>query len=140
MAEYEEFKKGLSELESQKQEPEKKGFWASAWDGLVNFGSDVVDQLKDIGRSGVGLPRFADGGVFEPNSPQAVIVGDNTREREVIAPETMIENAVTRALNRQGSSFGNTPLTIPITLTLDGRVLASVMYKYNQQEATRRGV
>ena len=52
----------------------------------------------------------------------------------------MIENAVTRALNRQGSSFGNTPLTIPITLTLDGRVLASVMYKYNQQEATRRGV
>ena len=86
MAEYEEFKKGLSELESQKQEPEKKGFWASAWDGLVNFGSDVVDQLKDIGRSGVGLPRFADGGVFEPNSPQAVIVGDNTREREVIAP------------------------------------------------------
>lgn len=140
MAEYEEFKKGLSELESQKQEPEKKGFWASAWDGLVNFGSDVVDQLKEVGRSGIGLPRFADGGVFEPNSPQAVIVGDNTREREVIAPETMIENAVTRALNRQGASAGNAPITIPITLTLDGRVLANVMYKYNQQEANRRGV
>lgn len=130
----------LSGIESKAQSTEKKGFWASAWDGLVNFGSDVVDQLKEVGRSGIGLPRFADGGVFEPNSPQAVIVGDNTREREVIAPETMIENAVTRALNRQGASAGSAPITIPITLTLDGRVLANVMYKYNQQEATRRGV
>lgn len=140
MEEYEQFRQGLSEIESQQQETEKKGFWASAWDGLVNFGENTYNQLLDLGKKGTGLPRYAEGGVFAPNSPQAVIVGDNTREREVIAPETMIENAVTRALNRQGASAGNAPITIPITLTLDGRVLANVMYKYNQQEATRRGV
>ena len=140
MEEYEQFRQGLSEIESQQQETEKKGFWASAWDGLVSFGENTYNQLLDLGKKGTGLPRYAEGGVFAPNSPQAVIVGDNTREREVIAPETMIENAVTRALNRQGASAGNAPITIPITLTLDGRVLANVMYKYNQQEATRRGV
>ena len=140
MEEYEQFKQGLSEIKSQQQETEKKGFWASAWDGLVSFGENTYNQLLDLGKKGTGLPRYAEGGVFAPNSPQAVIVGDNTREREVIAPETMIENAVTRALNRQGASAGNAPITIPITLTLDGRVLANVMYKYNQQEATRRGV
>lgn len=140
MEEYEQFRQGLSEIESQQQETEKKGFWASAWDGLVSFGENTYNQLLDFGKKGTGLPRYAEGGVFAPNSPQAVIVGDNTREREVIAPETMIENAVTRALNRQGASAGSAPITIPITLTLDGRVLANVMYKYNQQEATRRGV
>lgn len=140
MEEYEQFRQSLSETESQQQETEKKGFWASAWDSIVSFGENTYNQLLDFGKKSAGLPRYAEGGVFEPNSPQAVIVGDNTREREVIAPETMIENAVTKALNRQGASAGSAPITIPITLTLDGRVLANVMYKYNQQEATRRGV
>lgn len=129
----------LTDIKSKTESTEKKGFWASAWDGLVNFGESTYNQLLNLNK-GFGLPRYAEGGVFAPNSPQAVIVGDNTREREVIAPETMIENAVTRALNRQGASAGSAPITIPITLTLDGRVLANVMYKYNQQEATRRGV
>lgn len=129
-----------AKAEAESSKTESKGFWQGLWDGMVEAGTEVVDQIRDYGsRPGLSLPRFAAGGVFEPNNPQAVIVGDNTREREVIAPETMIENAVTRALNRQGSS-SSAPINIPITLTLDGRVLANVMYKYNQQEAARRGL
>lgn len=130
----------IQRAEAESSKTESKGFWQGLWDGMVEAGTKVVDQIRDYGsRPGLSLPRFAAGGVFEPNRPQAVIVGDNTREREVIAPETMIENAVTRALNRQGPS-SSAPINIPITLTLDGRVLANVMYKYNQQEATRRGL
>lgn len=132
--------KAEAESAAESSKTESKGFWHGLWDGMVDVGTELVDQLRDYGsRPGLSLPRFAAGGVFEPNNPQAVIVGDNTREREVIAPETMIENAVTRALNRQGSS-SSAPINIPITLTLDGRVLANVMYKYNQQEAARRGL
>lgn len=130
-----EISKEVANLEnSQKKEKEEsKGFWKT-------LGEKTWNQLVNLGKGGIGgLPGFADGGVFEPNNPTAVIVGDNTREREVIAPESMIEEAVVRAMSRTGSSVSE-PITIPITLELDGRVLANVTYKYTQQEARRRGV
>lgn len=38
----------------------------------------------------VSLPRLAEGGWVEPNKPRPVIVGDNKREGEIIAPESKI--------------------------------------------------
>ena len=38
----------------------------------------------------IELPRLAEGGWVEPNKPRPVIVGDNKREGEIIAPESKI--------------------------------------------------
>lgn len=45
----------------------------------------------------VSLPRLAEGGWVEPNKPRPVIVGDNKREGEIIAPESKIYDQAYRA-------------------------------------------
>lgn len=120
-------------------------------DGLTGIVSGIVDQaekewndrkdsfnstLKKLG-IGDGVGWFANGGVFEPNNPRLIGVGDNTREREVIAPESMIEAAVERVLTRHQGS--NRPMEITVISQIDGRQVAKATYKYTQQEALRRG-
>ena len=61
---------------------------------------DVPDWVPVIGGQKWGfnlkmskpieLPRLAEGGWVEPNKPRPVIVGDNKREGEIIAPESKI--------------------------------------------------
>lgn len=118
---------------------------------LMDFGQAVINQaskelndrmdsfnntLKHLG-IGDGVGWFANGGVFEPNKPMLVGVGDNTREREVIAPESMIESAVERVLTRHQGS--NRPMEITVISQIDGRQVAKATYKYTQQESLRRG-
>ena len=47
--------------------------------------------------SNASLPRLAQGGWVEPNKPRPVIVGDNKREGEIIAPESKIYDQTYRA-------------------------------------------
>lgn len=85
------------------------------------------------------IPHHATGAVYEPNDPTLAIVGDNTREREVIAPESMIEESVIRALQKVGGNATNRPIEIHMTVELDGRQVARGIYKYTQQDSLRRG-
>ena len=85
------------------------------------------------------IPHHANGTVYEPNDPTLAIVGDNTREREVIAPESMIEESVIRALQKVGGNATNRPIEIHMTVELDGRQVARGIYKYTQQDSLRRG-
>ena len=81
-----------------------------------------------------GLPKFADGGVFQPNTPMVGILGDNTREVEVAAPYSTIVRAVRDAMGSGGSSTQ----TLNVTLQLDGRTLSREVYKMMQNENRRR--
>lgn len=47
-------------------------------------------------------PHFASGGVFAPNSPMLGVLGDNKSEREVAAPESVIEDSVLNAMSKAG--------------------------------------
>lgn len=85
------------------------------------------------------LPHLARGGVIQPNNPFLAVVGDNTQEREIIAPESTLEQTVQRAMARSGAGFSAQRITIPITLELDGSIVARKMYTYNVGEAERRG-
>ena len=85
------------------------------------------------------IPHHANGTVYEPNDPTLAIVGDNTHEREVIAPESMIEESVIRALQKVGGNATNRPIEIHMTVELDGRQVARGIYKYTQQDSLRRG-
>ena len=44
------------------------------------------------------LPRLANGGYLPANSPRLAMVGDNTREGEIVSPESKIREQVTLAL------------------------------------------
>ena len=48
--------------------------------------------------SEVSIPRLATGGYVAANTPRLVVVGDNKREGEIIAPESKIAEAVARGL------------------------------------------
>lgn len=120
----------------------------SLWDNLkaeVNewrggsendFWSNQADIEMDYIRKNRG---YATGGVIEPRNPALIMVGDNPREREVIAPESMIEESVIRALQKMGGSTTNRPIEINLTVELDGRQVARGIYKYTQQDSLRRG-
>lgn len=90
------------------------------------------------GRSGGGgYPGFASGGVFEPNSPILGVLGDNPREREVAAPESMLSELLDEALLRSGGQQ-NTG-TQRASMVLDGRTFARLIFPYLQGEASRIG-
>lgn len=100
------------------------------------FWSNQADIEMEYIRKNRG---YATGGVIEPRNPALIMVGDNPREREVIAPESMIEESVIRALQKMGGSTTNRPIEINMTVELDGRQVARGIYKYTQQDSLRRG-
>lgn len=98
--------------------------------------------LAKVGRL-LGIPGFAEGGLFMPNQPQLAILGDNKSEMEVAAPKSMIVDAVREAMaSTSGSATtmqGQSAQPIPITLEIDGRTLARILYDPLTSETTRRG-
>ncbi|MDE6284687.1 MAG: hypothetical protein K2M17_02985 [Bacilli bacterium] len=69
--------------------------WVPAIGGK-KFGFD----LKTINE--VSLPRLYQGGYVDRNNPQLAIVGDNTREGEIIAPESKIYDQTDKAIKDNG--------------------------------------
>ena len=104
--------------------------------GISNFVKDPVGSIVGGAKSLLGL---ADGAVVQPNNPFPVIVGDNTREPEVISPLSTIRQAVTEAMRSQGASGGSSG-PIELTVNLDSRKIARAVYDPLQTEARRRGV
>lgn len=89
------------------------------------------------------VPYLAQGGVARANNPFLAVVGDNRREDEVIAPETVIkqwtvqgiqESGLLSAARESGSRTGGSA-----TMQLDGRTFARLIYPYIQAEARRMG-
>ena len=77
------------------------------------------------------------------NNPFLAVVGDNRREDEVIAPETVIkqwtvqgiqESGLLSAARESGSRTGGSA-----TMTLDERTFPRLIYPYLQSEALRMG-
>jgi hypothetical protein len=108
----------------------------------VRIGFEAFGSWYGIDTNGLKLKRLeglANGGVIEPNNPMPVIVGDNTREKEAIAPistlQTMIDQSVQSAMARYGESATRQD----ITLSIDGRKLARLTHNYNTLESRRRG-
>ena len=111
--------------------------------GVTSFAEDPVGGITSIpgkiaDKIG-GLLHLADGGVVQPNNPFPVIVGDNTREPEVISPLSTIRQAVSEALAQSGGAGGSASGPIEISINLDGRKIARAVYDPLQTEARRRG-
>lgn len=98
-------------------------------DKVGGFFGGVADKVG-------GVLGFANGGVFQPNDPKLVMVGDNRSEKEVISPLSTMKQAFKEAVSEMG---GGSRRTIEIALTMDGKVLARAIYDDIQAEGNRRG-
>ncbi len=115
-------------------------------DGAKNALGNLTSGIANVGKSIVGgvtgfvgkLTGHATGAVVAPNNPHPVIVGDNTREAEVISPLSTIRQAVTEAMRAQGASGGSSG-PIELTINLDSRKIARAVYDPLKTEARRRG-
>ena len=105
---------------------------------LGKVGDAIADAFSGIFK----VPGFAEGGLFLPNQPQLAVLGDNKTEPEVAAPKSMIVEAVKEAMQSMTSGqlglMSNQTEPIPITLELDGRTLARILYDPLNNETVRR--
>lgn len=61
------------------------------------------------------IPALATGAIIPPNNPFLAVLGDNTRETEIVAPYSAIKQAAGDAIAERGSS--SSPITIYVKAT-----------------------
>ena len=105
----------------------------------IRVGFDVFDQHFGFDLGALRIPRLAQGGVVNPNNPMPVIVGDNTKEKEAIAPVSTLEKMIDRSVRNALGRYDDQPSRQDITLNIDGRKLARITHNYNAIESRRRG-
>ncbi len=102
--------------------------------GFNSIRWDVPDWVPGIGGRSLGfnikqiptikLPRLAQGGWVAANNPQLAIVGDNTREGEIVSPESKIREQVELALAKAGGFAQKVKLQLELLIRYpDGRTI-----------------
>lgn len=107
----------------------------SFFDGI---GDSIGGFVGGIG-SAIGL---AGGGAVAPNNPMPYILGDNTREYEVVSPVSLMKDTVKSALAEMGGTGGGQQAStgpIELTISLDSRKIARAVYDPLKTEERRRG-
>lgn len=84
----------------------------------------------------VSLPRLATGSVVQPNKEFLAILGDNTREQEVVSPLSTMRQALKEALLEANFSHGG---DTTVVLELDSRELGRAVLRAGNQERQRIG-
>ena len=105
----------------------------------IDVGFDVFGQHFGFDLGALRIPRLAQGGVVNPNNPMPVIVGDNTKEKEAIAPVSTLEKMIDKSVRNALGRYDDQPSRQDITLNIDGRKLARITHNYNAIESRRRG-
>lgn len=102
--------------------------------GFNSIKWNVPDWVPGIGGKSLGfnishiptikLPRLAQGGWVAANNPQLAIVGDNTREGEIVSPESKIREQVEFALAKAGGFAQKVKLQLELLIRYpDGRTI-----------------
>ncbi|MCP4963415.1 MAG: hypothetical protein GY925_29625 [Actinomycetia bacterium] len=133
------------------------GFGTALWDlgvdlikgiieGIGSMAGKVGDAVSSVipgpiksaaGWLGGKIPEFADGGVAEPNSPFLALLGDNTREPEIVSPVSTMQAALADVLATTGGT--GAPGADTFILELDGHVLGQVVVDRLARESRLRG-
>lgn len=93
----------------------------------INSLIGVINKVPGInlGRlSTFSLPRLAQGGYLAANNPRLAIVGDNTREGEIVTPESKIREQVKKALEEMKGAVQTVKLELELLIRYpDGRTI-----------------
>lgn len=144
-----------------------KGFINGAINGLnfiigalnkINF--KTPDWMPGIGGKSVGfniskIPKLADGGFVEANTPRLAMIGDNRHEGEIVTPESKMHDVVRSVLEDYTSKnmINNAIMIKEIlnvlweiceelkakNLTIDADTLTKEMNRRNQMKTLRTG-
>lgn len=114
--------------------------------GITSFVQDPVGGIKSLPGKAVdkfkGLFGGADGMVAKPNDPFPILVGDNTKEPEVLSPVSTMKTAFKEAMSEMGGYggySGSKNSKTEIVLQVDGKTLARATYDDLMAEGARRG-
>ena len=100
---------------------------ANAPINAINSLREIINKVPgiNIGRLNTfSLPRLAQGGWVGANNPQLAIIGDNTREGEIVAPESKIREQVKQAIAEMGAAGQRFVMDLNLKIqTDDGRTI-----------------
>ena len=88
----------------------------------INGAIRIINKIPGVSVSTISemsIPKLAQGGYVGRNQPQLAIIGDNTREGEIVAPESKIYEQVAKALQHANLSSGNGNQSIDLRLKLE---------------------
>ena len=85
------------------------------------------------------IKGFADGGIFKPNNPHFVKVGDNTKEEEYISPASKIEEAAYKGFKRAVGGNTTQNQTIENYIYLSNRQIAEFTNEVNKRDSKVKG-
>ena len=117
-----------------------KNWFNGLWNGLfgnrkasVTVEKRAVDAatsrsagLASASRMIADAPRLATGSVIPPNREFLAVLGDNTRETEVVSPVSTMKQAFIEAMREMGMGDG----TFNFTVNLDGKTVAKNTVKH----------
>ena len=67
----------------------------------INFAIGIINAIPGVNISKLDkleVPQLAEGGFVRPNKPQAVVIGDNKREGEIVSPISKMRDTVLDAM------------------------------------------
>lgn len=111
--------------------------------GSVSVGGGETSRTGRAALRGTEFPAFATGGVVRPNSPFLAVLGDNTRETEVVSPLSTIRDALLQAMDARdggGSAARTGSQSLTLNMVIDGSKFARLIVPYLNGETGRAGV
>ena len=106
--------------------------------GIVTSVGDVIGvdwSIPKIPR--VKIPRLAQGAVIPPNREFLAVLGDNTKEHEIVSPVSTMKQAFTEAMIEMGGNFGGG--NTEVVLEIDGREFGRAVVEQGNRENRRIG-
>ena len=93
----------------------------------INRAISLINNIPGVSispLSELNVPKLAQGGWVAANNPQLAIVGDNTREGEIVSPESKIREQVDLALAKAGGFAQKVKLQLELLIRYpDGRTI-----------------
>ena len=118
-------------------------------DGLNKIKFNVPDWVPEIGGKTFGfniskvsfgrisIPPLAKGTVVPPNKRFLAMLGDNTKEHEIVSPISTMKQAFTEAMIEMGGNFGGG--NTEVILEIDGREFGRAVVEQGNRENRRIG-
>lgn len=139
--------------------------WMEQWvNGIIDGINDIIGAANSASNAVGGpqlvaplnpitLPRLANGGFVEANTPQLAVIGDNRHQGEFVAPEDKLQAAVSSAMlammpqiasimanavAKAGAGSGG-DINLHNVIELDGEVVYDNQEKVKRRRERRRG-
>lgn len=123
------------------------------WEGLyislariINGVGGIIEGIGDLIGADWGweipsnpplIPKLAQGTVVPPNKEFMAILGDNTKEHEIVSPVSTMKQAFVEAMLEMGGNFGGG--NTEVVLEIDGREFGRAVVEQGNRENRRIG-